>query len=225
MPAVCHEPERLDRMGARPRLEPSLRLSVGTGSRWEGGGNRRAATPGPSCSGAGGLELPVPAWARRGAETPAGGPASRRHRSQLEGAAPAPQGVQAAGDEEEQPDRGGGRGSRTGRLRVGPHAGQSRGVGSSAAGRLRSIQRTESQMLKEGGVVRGTAGERSRLLCGRGRQRPRDPRLLDRAASRRIRILAALAAGLTGVYQQDSPSKRTSGDLSPRPMRDNVTLT
>ena len=30
---------------SRPRFEPSLRLPVGTGSRWEDGGNRRAAIP------------------------------------------------------------------------------------------------------------------------------------------------------------------------------------
>ena len=50
----------------------------------------------------------------------------------------------------------------------------------------------QCEMLKEE-VVRGTAGERSRLLCGRIRRRTRDPRHLDRASSRRIRILAALA--------------------------------
>ena len=62
-------------------------------------------------------------------------------------------------------------------------------------------------------------------LCGRDRRWPRDPRVVDRASSRRIRILAALATGLTGVYQQDSPSKQTAGDLSPQLMQDNVTLT
>ena len=79
--------------------------------------------PGSPCTGAGSLELPLSASAGGGAEASAAGPAARRHRAQLEGAAPAPQGVRPAGVPEEQPDRGRGGGKGAGRVRVGAYAG------------------------------------------------------------------------------------------------------
>ena len=64
-----------------------------------------------------------------------------------------------------------------------------------ARGYSRSTIHLYAQQLRAKEVVRGTAGERSSRLCGQDRQRTRDPRDLDRASSRRIRVLAALALG------------------------------
>ena len=96
------------------------------------------------------MDLPDSASARGGAEATPGGPATGRCRSQLEGAAPSPQGVQAAGVPEEQLDRGGGRGERTGRVRVGAHAGERGRARSRAARRLRSIDEDHTADAEKG---------------------------------------------------------------------------
>ena len=64
------------------RVEPAARLDH------EGG-----QQPGPACAGAGRVELPVSAAARARARPPTGGPAAGGDRAQLEGTAPASQGV------------------------------------------------------------------------------------------------------------------------------------
>ena len=63
--------------------------------RHEGGGldHEGGQQPGPACAGAGRVDPPLPVSARSGAEAPPGGPATRCHRPQLEGTAPAQQGV------------------------------------------------------------------------------------------------------------------------------------
>ena len=135
-------------------LVPSEDSSGGT-RRLEGLDHEDGQQPGPACAGAGGVDLPLPASARRGAEAPPKGPATGCHRPQLEGAAPTLQGVQAAGGPEDEPDRGGGRGTGAGRVRVGAHAGERGGDRSRAPRRLRDHRRrTESQMLNEGGRPR-----------------------------------------------------------------------
>ena len=111
-------------------------------------------------------------------------------------------------------DRSGGSGQGTGRVRVGSHAGERGRDRSRAARRLRSYRpRTIPQMLKR--IGRPRHGRRTLALAmwpgpkpDSRPTRPRSSQLPTNPNSCRT------GPALTGVYQEDSPSKRTSGDLS-----------
>ena len=133
--------------------------------------------------------------------------------------------MQAAGVQEEQPNCGGGGGEGVGRVRVGAHAGERGGDRSRAARRLRSIDEDHIALLKEGGRPRhGRRMLDRHYVAGAGQAdpkptRPRSSHLPTNPNSCRS------GCRPTGVYQEDSPSKRPSGDPSPSAMKDNETPT
>ena len=203
-------------------LVPSEHSSGGT--RRQGLDHEGGQQPGPACAGAGGVELPVSASARDGAEATPGGTATGRRRSQLEGTAPTPQGVQAAGVPEEQPDRGSGRGEGTGRVRVGAHAGE-RGRGgrdrSRAARRLRSIDEDSSQDAESGrsSEARQENARASYVAGARTDPRPTRPRSSQLPTNPNS---AALASGqpayIRRIHRRSEPRA-----TSPRLMQNNET--